>query len=82
VLIAVGTRCIPLTTEAATAQIHNANNTPGKDFPEPVFSATGIATGCPTIATSTVTGLTLVGAANFSDSTIGDLQSQLSFACQ
>jgi hypothetical protein len=82
ILIAVGTRCIPLTTETVTAQIHSTNNTPGKDFPLSASSATGIAIGCPAMASSTLTGLTLVGAVNFFDTTIGDLQTNQVFTCQ
>jgi hypothetical protein len=80
VLIAVGTRCIPLTTEAVTSQIHNANNSPG-DFPVPPFTSIGTGIPCSTLATSTTTGLQVVGSVNFFDSTIGDLQSQIMFSC-
>jgi hypothetical protein len=82
ILIAVGTRCIPLTTQAVSSQMHNTNNSPGKDFPDPAFTATGAAIDCLDLATSTATGLTLVGSVNFIDSTIGDLNTQQVFTCQ
>jgi hypothetical protein len=82
VLIAAGQRCIPLTTETVTSQMHNTNNSPGKDFPVPTFTASGVAIGCSTLGASVTTGLSLVGAVNSFDSTIGDLQSQIVFTCQ
>jgi cysteine-rich repeat protein len=82
VLIAMGTNCIPLTTETVTAQVHNANNVPGWDAPQPPFTASGNAISCSTLVTSTTTGVTLVGAAHFFDTTLGDLQPQTVFTCQ
>jgi hypothetical protein len=82
VLIAAGQRCIPLTTETVTSQMHNTNNSPGKDFPIPAFTASGAAIDCSTLATGATTGLSLVGAVNSFDSNIGDLQSQIVFTCQ
>jgi hypothetical protein len=82
ILIAVGTRCIPLTTALATSQLHNTNNSPAKDFPVPGFSRTGVGVGCSTLAGSVTTGVNLVGVVNFFDSTIGDLQSQLNLTCE
>jgi cysteine-rich repeat protein len=81
VLIAVGTRCIPLTTEQVTSQMHNTNNSPGKDFPVPAWTGTGAAIACSTLAGNVTSGLSVVGSANFFDSTIGDLQSQIVFSC-
>jgi cysteine-rich repeat protein len=81
--IALGTRCVPMTTEKAMAQVHNTNNTPDKDFPDPAFSASGSALPCWILATSTTTGLRMVGAVSFFDDyAVGDVQSQLSFTCQ
>jgi hypothetical protein len=82
ILIAVGTRCIPLTTEAFTSQIHNSNHTFPKDFPADPITGSGTAIDCATLATSTTTGIKLVGAANFFDSTIGDLTTEESFSCE
>jgi cysteine-rich repeat protein len=82
ILIAVGTRCIPLTTELVTSQMHNTNNTPGKDFPTTPINISGSSIPCTTLATSTTTGLTLAGAANFMDSTIGDLTTTQFLVCQ
>jgi hypothetical protein len=82
VLIAVGTRCVAMTSQTVTAQLHNTNDTRGKDWPLPAYTATGSVIPCETLATSTTTDLLLVGVVNFFDSTIGDIQSQLTFACQ
>jgi hypothetical protein len=80
--IAVGDRCIPLTTEVATSQIHDTNNTLDKDFPIPAWTDTGVGKACSELATSTAAGIKMVGAVNFEDSNIGDLQSQLVLFCQ
>jgi cysteine-rich repeat protein len=82
VLIAVGTRCIPLTTEAMTSQMHNVNNNPGKDFPIPATQLTGNRIDCLTLSSSVTTGITLVGSVNFFDSTIGDLTTSEVLSCQ
>jgi cysteine-rich repeat protein len=82
ILIAVGARCIPLTTELVTSQMHNLNAVPGIDFPVPAFTAIGNGIACSTLATSTTTGITVVGSVNFFDSTIGDLQARIDFLCQ
>jgi hypothetical protein len=81
VLIAVGTRCIPLSTETVTSQLHNTNDS-DRDFPVPPFSGSGIAIDCNTLATSSTTGLKLIGTANFFDSTIGDLHTNQTLVCQ
>ncbi len=82
VLIGVGTRCLPLTTETITSQIVDANNTPGKLFPPSGFTNTGARADCPALATSTTTGIKLVGAVNFFDSALGDLTTTELLICQ
>jgi hypothetical protein len=82
ILIAVGTRCIPLSTEAVASQLHNTNHTPGKDFPVPPFNGSGTAIACDGMSTSVLTGLKLVGSVNFFDSTIGDLITTQTLLCQ
>jgi hypothetical protein len=82
ILIAMGTRCMPITTQEMTSQLHNANNTPGKDFPWPASTASGSAIPCPALATSTTTGIVMVGSVNFIDTTIGDLNTNQTFTCQ
>lgn len=82
VLIAVGERCIPLTTEALSSQLHNANATPFKDFPVPPEIDSGARIDCDDLASSATTGLRLVGTVNFFDSTIGDLNTMEAFTCQ
>jgi hypothetical protein len=83
ILIAVGTRCIPLTTESLIAsQIHNTNWTPGKDFPIPATQLRGSRIDCLTLSSSVTTGITLVGSVNFFDSTIGDLTTSEVLTCQ
>jgi hypothetical protein len=82
ILIAVGTRCIPLTTGTVTSQIHDANNTAGKNFPTTALNMTGAAISCDDLSAGDTTGLNLVGSVNFFDSTIGDIQSAQNFICQ
>jgi cysteine-rich repeat protein len=65
VLIALGTRCVPLTTEMVTSQMRNTNNTPGKDFPIPASTASGNTISCEALITSTTTGIVMVGSVNF-----------------
>jgi cysteine-rich repeat protein len=82
VLEAWGTRCWPLTTEMVTGQMHNTNNTPGKDFPVPEFSAVGQAIDCQTLSTSTTTNLSFVSAFHFFDWPFSDMQWKISVTCQ
>ncbi len=83
VLIAVGTRCLPLTTQTVSTQITDANNSPGKLFPPgPPAVLTGVPGNCEDLATSITTGTRLVGALNFFDSTIGDLVTKEDMVCQ
>jgi hypothetical protein len=62
VLIAVGTRCLPLTTETVSTQITNANNTAAKLFPPVPAVQVGSSGTCSALATSVTTGVGLVGA--------------------
>ena len=82
VLIAVGTRCIPLTTEAVSSIIDNSDNQSGVELPLGGVSGSGTAAVCNDLTISTTTGIVLAGAANFFDSTIGDLAVDLSFTCR
>jgi cysteine-rich repeat protein len=82
VLIALGTRCVPLTTETITSQMHNTNFTPGKDFPIPASTASGNSISCSALITSTTTGIVMVGSVNLFDSTIGDIQTNQVLTCQ
>jgi hypothetical protein len=83
VLIAFGTRCIPLTSEASTFVIHNVNNVPGKDFPAgPPWWRTGAPIDCEDLAASAMTGLHLAGAMDFLDSTIGDVGIWIDVVCE
>ncbi|MFQ5514596.1 MAG: hypothetical protein ACE5FG_09150 [Myxococcota bacterium] len=84
ILIAVGEQCVPMTSTTATSVINDSNFTGGQTIPPvgPPATKTGVPGDCVALATSTTTGIQLVGYANFFDSTIGDLQSTLSFICQ
>jgi hypothetical protein len=82
VSIAVGTRCIPLTSETVTSQLHDTNNTSGKNFPAVAFTDSGTGIDCNDLAGSITTGLSMVGSVNFFDSTIGDLHTQQNFTCE
>jgi hypothetical protein len=66
----LGSRCIPLTTETISSQIHNADPDPGPgvDFPVPPASDTGNAIDCLDLAAGITTDLTLVGTLNFFES--------------
>jgi len=82
VLIAVGTRCIPLTTEAVSLIIDNSDNLSGVELPSGGLSGSGTAAVCNDLTTSTTTGMVLAGAVNFFDSTLGDLAVGLTFTCR
>jgi cysteine-rich repeat protein len=81
VLIAMGTRCIPLSTETVSSQFHNWNNMPGSDWPVPPFTATGNPIPCRDLAASITSGITMVGTVNFFDTTIGDYHTNEIFVC-
>jgi hypothetical protein len=81
-LIVVGTQCIPMTTETAAASMSNANDVSGTPLPAGGSLSSGIAAICNDLASSTATGIELVGAVNFFDSTIGDLAVTLRFTCE
>jgi hypothetical protein len=83
VLIAFGTRCIPLSSEAATFVIHGTNNVPGKDFPAgPPWWWTGAPIDCEDLAASATTGLNVTGAVDFLDSRIGDIGIWIDVICE
>ncbi|MEE8549819.1 MAG: DUF4215 domain-containing protein [Gemmatimonadota bacterium] len=78
--ISLGTVCIPATTETATGVVLQANDTP-LDSIGPL-SGTGVPTDCGDLASSVITGTTMVGQIAFFDSTLGDLTVTTVFACQ
>jgi hypothetical protein len=82
ILIAVGTRCVPLSTQHVHSQVVQANNDPNSALPEPLFSASGSAISCWNLASSVTARLKLVGTVNFFDSTIGDLHTNQTLVCQ
>ena len=80
--------CGAVTTTTATGHVQNANRTAAKTIP-PIggvgtspATSTGVGLACNTIASSTLTGLTLVGHLGFYDSVLGDIFSSNSFTCQ
>jgi hypothetical protein len=84
VTIPVGTTCIPVSTEEASALITHANfstNTVPKP-PDGPNDQTGAPIACATVDSSTTTGLTGVGAVNFFGSALGDLSVGLKSVCQ
>jgi hypothetical protein len=83
VLIAFGTRCVPLTSEASMFVIHNTNNVLGKDFPPgPPWWWSGAPIACEDLAASATTSLNLTGAMDFLDSTISDLGIWIDIVCE
>jgi hypothetical protein len=88
VLIAIGTTCLPFTTQRAHGRIDDANLIPGSIIPAPPQSPdandqTGSPLACSTVDSSTTTGLVAVGAANLFGSLFGGDQSvALRATCQ
>ncbi len=82
VLIALGRRCLPLTTETLTSQIHNAQNTPGFECPWTPTSVIGTPADCADLTSSITTGLRMVSSVDLFDTTLGDLHTIEDFTCQ
>ncbi len=82
VLMVLGTRCFPLTTETITSQIHNWSNMPGHDFPLPPTSLIGTPADCVDLGSSITTGLRMVGSVNFFDTGLLDIHTVEDFTCQ
>jgi hypothetical protein len=74
--------CGPLSSENASSRLFHAGNGAG-NLPVPAaLTQTGTSTSCATLATSTTTGLKLVGGLGFFDSTLGDILSAQTLICQ
>lgn len=72
--------CIPLTTESTTGVLLQANNSPtGKIGP---VADTGAALSCADLAAGRTAGMQLVGNISVFDSTLGDLEIEIDWACQ
>ncbi len=82
VSINVGDTCAPLTTEAVSGIIHNANNGGGTLPSGGPFTGSGAEIPCATLASSSTAGLSAKGAAAFYGSTIGDILAGLTLTCQ
>lgn len=84
--IRIGDTCAPLTTEAASARVDNANGGGGTlPTTNPPFTGTGTRLTCPALAATTATnrsGLQMRGAAAFYASTIGDILAGLVVNCR
>ena len=79
ILIAMGSVCIPLSTQSSENVILTADNDPnGVIAPEILF---GAPPSCATLATSVATGISMVGQVDFLDAAIGDMGWQVSFTC-
>jgi len=75
--------CGPITSEGAAGQINDTNNTVNKKLPPGMGSTqTGAGIDCNTLASSTTTGLKLVGGLGFYDSTLGDIYSAQTLLCE
>ena len=75
--------CGPITTQASTGVLIDANNTGGKMIPAGgPTTVNGVNANCASLAASTMTGTRVVGALGFFDSTLGDIFARLTFTCQ
>jgi hypothetical protein len=75
--------CGPITTQTSTGILTDANNTAAKTIPSGgVSTVNGSNISCATMASSTTTGMKVVGALGFFDSTLGDIFARLTFTCQ
>ena len=84
-LIAVGNTCIPVSTEAASGDVTNANFNAGVGtvpVPPATNNQTGTQLSCATVDASTTSGQVVVGAVNFFGSALGDLSVSLKSTCQ
>jgi len=82
ILIAVGTVCIPLTTQRSDNVLLNNDNTAGQIPSAGIATLTGTAANCDELTTSVTAGIELVGQVDFFDTTIGDVKTQTRFTCQ
>ncbi|MCZ6715241.1 MAG: hypothetical protein O7B29_14980, partial [Deltaproteobacteria bacterium] len=82
ILIAVGTTCIPLTTQSSDNVILNNDNTAGQIPGAGVANLTGTAANCAELANSVTAGIELVGQVDFFDTQIGDVKTQTRFTGQ
>jgi hypothetical protein len=75
--------CGGLTTQSSKGVLVDANNTAAKTIPAGgAATVSGTNISCATMSTSTTTGMKVVGALGFFDSTLGDIFARLSFTCQ
>jgi hypothetical protein len=80
--IAIGGRCVPLSTEVGTGGINNANML-GTTIPATgPFDLYGGSPGCGSLGAGVMTGTEVVGVISFLDSTIGDLSVGIDLSCQ
>ncbi len=72
------TPCVPISTERGIGTILNANNRFGNEIPiAGEHALTGVPANCTDIANGIVSGIKMGGTANFFDSNIGDLQTEV-----
>lgn len=81
VTITLPPQCGAVTTTQSTGGMTNANNTPAKNLTAYGAPATGTATSCAALMSSTTNGFALVGSLGFFDSTLGDIHSGNRFVC-
>jgi hypothetical protein len=81
--IAIGARCLPLTTATATDVIANSNFIAGQQLPaNGPITASGASQSCSNLGAGHLTGLTTVGMANFFGSPLGDIAAKIVVQCQ
>ncbi len=79
IIIAVGTVCIPLSTQSSDNALLTANNGTGVIS---LATLTGTGGNCLDLETSITAGIVLVGSVDFFDTAIGDVKAQTRFTCQ
>ncbi len=78
IFIFLPTKCVPLSTERGIGTIRNANDAIGQTLPlgeQNILE--GVPINCADISNGNVSGVRLGGTANFFDSSLGDLQTEI-----
>ncbi|MFQ5513483.1 MAG: hypothetical protein ACE5FG_03530 [Myxococcota bacterium] len=80
VLLSLGDRCLPLTTQVSSGFILDANLAPGATLGPAVL--TGVPGDCGALASSVTSGLTLVGHTSLLDTVFGDALAGFVLRCE
>lgn len=83
VLLDLGDRCLPLTTESAQASLVDQDHVPGRQLPNGSDVIAGQALGCDALHAGSASGLVLVSAANAFDVPLaGDVYVLFALGCE